>query len=207
MKDSQAGGGRPGPGGPGGATSAASIVAAAERLAAEITRNARSEADAIRARAGSDSEAARAATAERVRRLSALSDGMLERLGEMRAELEALSGSLAGDSAPEAATGPTPPAPEPPAVASAASVPEALAVASEASAPEPPAVASEASAPEPPAVTSQSPAGATDDAGARLIALNLALSDTPRDEAARQLRDQVPDPERLVDEVYASVDR
>ncbi len=51
------------------------------------------------------------------------------------------------------------------------------------------------------------PAAGVDDAGARLIALNLALSDTPRDQAARQLRGQVPDPERLVDEVYASVDR
>jgi hypothetical protein len=207
MKDSQAGGGRPGPGEPGEATSAASIVVAAERLAAEITRNARSEADAIRARAGSDSDAARAAVAERVRRLSALSDGMLERLGEMRAELDALSGSLAGDGAPQAAAGPTLPTPEPPAVTSAVSAPEPPAVTSAVSAPEPPAVTSEASASEPPAVTSQPPAGATDDAGARLIALNLALSDTPRDEAARQLRDQVPDPERLVDEVYASVDR
>ena len=61
----------------------------------------------------------------------------------------------------------------------------------------------EAPAAAPPAAS----AAGVDDAGARLIALNLALSDTPRDEAARQLRDQVPDPERLVDEVYASVDR
>jgi hypothetical protein len=65
-----------------------------------------------------------------------------------------------------------------------------------------------AAVPEPAGVGAPpAPAAAVDDAGARLIALNLALSDTPRDEAARQLRDQVPDPERLVDEVYASVDR
>jgi hypothetical protein len=190
---------------PGGPTSAASIVAAAERLAAEITRSAQAEADAIRVRAGSDSDAARAATAERVRRLTALADGMLERLGEMRAELDALNGSLAGDGAPE------PAADAPPAAAAAGAAGD---VPGETSggvrpAPQPPAVTSAPERPpaEPPAISSEPPAAATDDAGARLIALNLALSDTPRDEAARQLRDQVPDPERLVDEVYASVDR
>jgi hypothetical protein len=65
-----------------------------------------------------------------------------------------------------------------------------------------------AARPEPPvAAAPEPPAAGVDDAGARLIALNLALSDTPRDEAARQLRGQVADPQRLVDEVYASVDR
>jgi hypothetical protein len=169
MDDSQVGGGRFAPGEPGAASSAGSIVAAAERLAAEITQNAEADADAIRARAGSDTEAARAATADRVRRLSTLADGMLEQLREMRAELDSLSASLAGAGAAgvEPAT---------------AGVPEPVAV---------------PVAPEP----------GVDDAGARLIALNLALSDTPREEAARQLRDQVADPERLVDEVYASVDR
>jgi hypothetical protein len=174
-----------------GATSAASIVAAAERLAAEITRNAETEADAIRARAGSDSDAARAAIKDRLRRLSALADGMLEQLGEMRAELDALGGSLTGPEGPEAG------APEvaelgAPELAEAGAS-EAVAVAA---APEPAAAA----APEP-------PVACVDDAGARLIALNLALSDTPRDEAARQLRGQVAEPQRLVDEVYASVDR
>jgi hypothetical protein len=145
-------------------------VAAAEHLAAEITRNAHVEADAIRARAGSDSDAARSAIEERLRRLWALADGMLERLGEMRAELDGLSLSLAGDGGAGAVAEP------------------AVGVAEPAAPPEP-------------------PVAAVDDAGARLIALNLALSDTPRDEATRQLRDHVPDPERLVDEVYASVDR
>jgi hypothetical protein len=171
-----------GSGGSAGPSSAASIVAAAERLAAEITRNAQAEADAIRAHAGSDSDAARAAIKDRLRRLSALVDGMHERLGEMRAELDALGATPTEPDALEAPAA----APEPPAAAAAAP-------------PEPPAAAA-AAAPEP-------PAAGVDDAGARLIALNLALSDTPRDEAARQLRGEVPDPERLVDEVYASVDR
>jgi hypothetical protein len=163
----------------GGSTSAASIVAAAEWLAAEITRTAHADADAIRARAGSDSEAARAAITERLKRLSALADGMVERLGEMRAELDALSGALGG-------------------VGGEASEVPVAAVAA-------PAAAAAAAGPEP--VPAPEPVAEVDDAGARLIALNLALSDTPRDEAARQLRGQVTDPEQLVAEVYASVDR
>jgi hypothetical protein len=224
---------------PGTSVSASVIVSAAERLADEIRRNAEIEADAIRARAGSDSDSARAATADRVRRLSALADGMLERLGEMRAELDALSASLApgvpeavADGAPDpaelgapelagagasdveaVAAAPEPargvrPAPEPPGVP----VPEPHGVSA---VPEPHGVSA---VPEPPVVTPaleplvsaaapEAPAAGVDDAGARLIALNLALSDTPRDEAARQLRGEVPDPERLVDEVYSSVDR
>jgi hypothetical protein len=162
--------------------SASEILSAAERLAEEIRGRAHADADAIRARAGSESEAAGAAIRERLRRLSELADGMLERLDDMRAELDALTGVLAGRGT-EAAAGTD---------AAADSAPEA---------PGP-------GAPKPSAAAGPEPSAAgVDDAGARLIALNLALSDTPRDEAARQLRDQVPDPERLVDEVYASVDR
>jgi DivIVA domain-containing protein len=44
-----------------------------------------------------------------------------------------------------------------------------------------------------------------DEAGARLIALNMALSGTPREETARYLADNysLADPERLLDDVYA----
>ena len=126
---------------------------------------------------------------------------MLERLGEMRVELDALSASLDGSpdsSAPEDAL-PAVAVPAPGAVQPVAAVPEPDGAPSSAEPPEPPAA--------PGARPASRPLAGLDDAGARLIALNLALSDTPRDEAARQLRDQVPDPERLVDEVYASVDR
>jgi hypothetical protein len=194
---------------------ASEILSGAERLAEEIRGRAQADADAIRARAGSDSDAARSAIKERVQRLSELADGMLEQLAGMRSELDALSGSLAGDGAD---------APEPPvagvaqvsadgvAQASADGVPEpsadGVAQVSADGVPEPP--AAHPTAPEPPPADPAAPEpipATVDDAGARLIALNLALSDTPRDEAARQLRDHVPDPERLVDEVYASVDR
>jgi hypothetical protein len=154
---------------------ASEILSAAETLAEEIRGRADADADAIRTRAGSESAAARSAIRERLRRLSELADGMREQLGEIRTELEELSGLLARDRGsvgqPDGAV----------------DVPLGAA--------------------RPDASVPALPAAGVDDAGARLIALNLALSDTPRDEAARQLRDQVPDPERLVDEVYASVDR
>jgi hypothetical protein len=182
---------------------ASEILSAAETLAEEIRERAHADADAIRARAGSQSDVARAALADRVQRLSALADGMLERLGEMQAELNQIGGSFDG-----------PPGGAPPGGAGRAPVrdDDASGVAPEPDAPvvvipEPGHVRPVAVAQEPTASAPAASQAGVDDAGARLIALNLALSDTPRDEAARQLRDQVPDPERLVDEVYASVDR
>ena len=131
---------------------------------------------------------------ERLRRLSALADGMLERLGEMRAELDALGGSLEGAPARprrRAAAGGR--------AAAARELPARRGCGGGRGCPRrcPERGARSAArgrwserargraAPEP-------AAAGVDDAGARLIALNLALSDTPRDEAARQLRDQVP---------------
>ena len=145
------------------------------------------EADAIRARAGSDSDAARAAINGRLRRLSEMADGMLEQLGEMRVGAgcaERVARWVAGGPA-AAARGCGRPL--------AACLCRRLGHRRRLSCtgatrrlrlrlrkpPRPP------ESPEP-------PAGGVDDAGARLIALNLALSDTPRDEAARQLRGQVP---------------
>jgi DivIVA domain-containing protein len=52
------------------------------------------------------------------------------------------------------------------------------------------------------------PNGDSDEAGARLIALNMALSGTPREETARYLAEHfsLADPEALLDDVYARVD-
>jgi DivIVA domain-containing protein len=52
-------------------------------------------------------------------------------------------------------------------------------------------------------------APATDEAGARLIALNMALSGTPREETARYLAEhfQLADSEALLDDVYERADR
>jgi hypothetical protein len=63
-----------------------------------------------------------------------------------------------------------------------------------------------------PTYTADAPAGpgkGGDDAeGARLIALNMALNGTPREETARYLSEnfQLADASGLLDEVYASVD-
>jgi DivIVA domain-containing protein len=48
-----------------------------------------------------------------------------------------------------------------------------------------------------------------DEAGARLIALNMALSGTPREETARYLEEHfaLPDPDALLDDVYARAGR
>jgi DivIVA domain-containing protein len=64
----------------------------------------------------------------------------------------------------------------------------------------------EAAEPAPEPEPEPEPAAANgDEAGARLIALNMALSGTPREETARYLADNfsLADPERLLDDVYA----
>jgi DivIVA domain-containing protein len=60
--------------------------------------------------------------------------------------------------------------------------------------------------PEPEPVT-ETPSRNGDEAGARLIALNMALSGTPREETARYLAEHyaLADPEALLDDVYAQV--
>jgi DivIVA domain-containing protein len=60
---------------------------------------------------------------------------------------------------------------------------------------------------EPAAATNGAPADA-DEAGARLIALNMALSGTPREETARYLAEhfQLADAEALLDDVYERAD-
>ena len=171
-----------GAGAPSGA-SASAIVSAAERLADEIRRSAHADAEQIRARAGSESDAARAAIGERVRRLSGLADAMLERIQGMRTELDALAESVRGGATPVPE-----PVPEPAPVPVSGDRAQA--------APVPPVVGGEI-------VTDP------DEVAARLVALNMAMSDTPREEIARYLREHhsLADPERLLDEVYAGVGR
>jgi DivIVA domain-containing protein len=57
------------------------------------------------------------------------------------------------------------------------------------------------------AVPEPEPSRNGDEAGARLIALNMALSGTPREETARYLAEHyaLADPEALLDDVYAQV--
>jgi DivIVA domain-containing protein len=57
----------------------------------------------------------------------------------------------------------------------------------------------------PPAEPLPDPAAGDDEAGARLIALNMALSGSPREETARYLAEHftLADPDALLDDVYA----
>jgi DivIVA domain-containing protein len=93
----------------------------------------------------------------------------------------------------------TPPEPEPADVAEAATAEAAPAPAAQAPL-EPGAATAPAAASE--------PAPGDDTEGARLIALNMALNGTPREETDRYLADnfQLPDRTGLLDEVYASVE-
>jgi DivIVA domain-containing protein len=67
---------------------------------------------------------------------------------------------------------------------------------------------SEAAAPAPAAAAANG-SRSTDEAGARLVALNMALEGAPRDEAGRYLSEHydVPDVEALLDDVYTSAGR
>jgi DivIVA domain-containing protein len=133
------------------------------------------------------------ATGTMLARLDALQtelDGMLaalKRSGELLEEgLERLHQDV-GAMAPEApAPPPPPPEPvaEPPGPAHAPPEPEAV--------------------PEPPVVAPADGAAPTDEAGARLIALNMALSGTPREETERYLAEHyaLADAGALLDDVY-----
>jgi DivIVA domain-containing protein len=158
------------------------ILEAAERSAAELKDQAGREAG------------------EHVARVEQATGAMLERLGALQSELDGLLAALkrsgqvleeglaqlrrevaeAGGGAPEPE-----PIPEPPVV-------EAI------DEPADPAAVAEA-------VGAPAPANGTpDEAGARLIALNMALSGTPREETARYLAEhyELPDADALLDDVY-----
>jgi DivIVA domain-containing protein len=181
------------------------ILEAAERSATDMREQAGEEA------------------AGHVARVRGAADGMLSRLDELESQLAGLLAALrrggerlneglaalqaqVAEFAPDAEpieSDPPSPAPE---------APEPLAAAPEppASAPEPLAPASEPlePAPGPPESAPDRPALATppaDEAGARLIALNMALGGTPREETARYLAEHfaLADPDGLLDDVYS----
>lgn len=174
------------------------ILEAAEQSAAELRAEAAEEIDAQLERA--QAVAARlSARAEQIERsLEALADSVRHDLSALKADLEELRavGEGLGErraEAEEASAGepeserppqpPVEPRPEPP-------VPPT----------EPP-----PEPPEPPAA-SRPPSGDGHE-GARVIALNMALNGSPRDETARYLAEnfELDDPEALLDEVYARV--
>lgn len=208
------------------------IVEAAETSAADIQRAAEEEAQEIRAEATRESKStgdqAVSQAREYVGRVSESTTAMLQRVDAMEAELAALVEALrTGGNRLNAdlqllegnltevtdAVAPRPrfePEPEPePAPAATAPEPQVAAgddeeLEAEAAAPSAPVGETATAAHEKPAAG----AGENEDEGARLIALNMALNNTPREETDRYLKEnfKLSDRARLLDEVYASVE-
>jgi DivIVA domain-containing protein len=212
------------------------IVEAAETSAADIQRQAEEEAREIKAEAASEAHSTREQATNQARdyvsKVSESTAVMLQRLDAMESELGALVESLRTGSnrlgadlqllegnlaEVSAAVAPRPQFEPEPAVAVVeveVDEVELEPIAEPVGAAE---VFIEDDAPEYKPVTA-APAPATADAstaedsddteGARLIALNMALNGTPREETERYLEEnfELADPGNLLDEVYASVE-
>jgi hypothetical protein len=139
---------------------------------------------------------------KRIDRLAAKATLLEEQVRALVAELDELAELARADSKPEPiiAHDPEPiAAPEPVAAADPEAAPDPASVVDlEAEAPAP-----ESPAPEAPGSEVKPPAAIPE--GARVVALNMALSGRPRDETARYLRDnyELDDPGPLLDDVYA----
>jgi hypothetical protein len=134
---------------------------------------------------------------KRIDRLAAKATLLEEQVRALVAELEELAERARAESPAEPliAHAPEPiPAPEPVAEVEPEAAPDPASVAEAEE--EPSAEAEPGPAPQ---------AASTIPEGARLVALNMALSGTPRDETARYLRENydLADPDPLLDDVYA----
>jgi ABC-type transporter Mla subunit MlaD len=153
------------------------VLEAAEQSAAELRAEAAEEIDGQLARAHAVAERLSTRADEIERSLQALAETVRQELSSLKADLEELRavGEGIGAAREEAAAAPR-----------------------EARAPEK--TAPEAEAPVPKAV--ELPAGQE---GARVIALNMALNGSTREETARYLSEnfELDEPEALLDEVYS----
>ncbi len=210
------------------------IVEAAEASAAEIQRAAEADAREIREEAAAEARATRAAATQSagglVEAVSESTESMLARLSSMQTELDSLIGSLRGGAgrlsadlgamhgdlsearlvAPSAFE-PEPAGEDPELGADVyGEAPEEF-VADEYAAETDPAPEADFAEPEPGFELEPDPGDggyeSADVEGAQLIALNMALNGTPREETARYLDENfaLPDSGGLLDEVYASV--
>jgi DivIVA protein len=172
------------------------IVEAAEASAAEIERQAHEDASKIRADAGTEAAAIRRQAEERahadVGKVNESTSGMLARLEAMRAELNALLESLrTGAERLKSELGRL----------------EGQATEMKQTPAAPHGAAEPGAPPELPAAEPAA-AGTDDTEGARLVALNMALNGTPREETDKYLAAnfKLTDRGGLLDEVYASVE-
>ena len=156
------------------------VLEAAEQSAADLRAEAARDIEAQLAKAQAVAERLGARADEIERSLQSLADGIRDELASLKADLEELRAVGEG----------------------IASAPDEPAPAEEE--PEPDEVPPEEPAPEKAAAASEAPAGAE---GARVIALNMALNGSSREETAHYLSEnfELDDPEALLDEVYARV--
>jgi DivIVA domain-containing protein len=195
------------------------IVEAAENSAADIQRAAEDEAREIREEASSEAQATREQATDQAReyvdKVSESTNSMLKRLESMESEFATLMESLRTgsnrldadlkllqDNLSEVSAATLPRRmfePEPGADSQGPVEVEAV---------EAVAVDGEGEALPADAEDTGDAAGADDAEGARLIALNMALNGTPREETERYLSEnfQLSDRNSLLDEVYASVE-
>jgi DivIVA domain-containing protein len=182
------------------------IVEAAESSAAGIKAQAELEARTLR-------EDATAEGREHVARVSKASDALAERVQEMQAELKRLTDGLAAQlGRPEAAAAVAAATPAEPIVVAAKpdeddDIADHAVDAAAGAEPSEPEVEDEPEheVEEPEPEPAKAAAADDDSEGARLIALNMALNGTPRDETDRYLSENfdLADREGLLDEVYA----
>jgi hypothetical protein len=176
------------------------VLEAAEQSAAELRAEAAREIESQLERAEKVTERLSARAEQIERALESLATTVTGELNALRADLEELR--AVSESAAEEPAGA--PALEPvTAVQPAKSGPEEPEAAEEPQ-------AAEAEAPAEPAHSPSAPPAPAGDGheGARVIALNMALNGSSREETARYLSEnfELDDPEALLDEVYARVD-
>ena len=181
------------------------ILEAAEQSAAALRAEAAEEIDAQLEKA----EAVAARLSERAHKieesLQKLADSMRDEVSALKADLEELR--AVGEGVSEArTTAAEPVAPEPEAEPAPEPESERPPQPPTDPRPEPRPVPPEEPPPNPPEPAAGQPTGDGHE-GARVIALNMALSGSPRDETARYLSEnfELDDPEALLDEVYARV--
>lgn len=203
-----------------------SILEAAESAAADIERNAQEAARQVRDAANRDAERTREEALEKARAqvaaVAQVSATLLERVGSMDSEVNALiaslragAGRLAADlTAVEAGMGELYGAASGrPAMAAEPEPPSRFEAELDSALAAQPAAAPPPAAPQQPLVEAapveEAPTqGGADLDGARLIALNMALNGESRSDTERYLAEnfQLPDRLKLIDEVYAAIE-
>jgi hypothetical protein len=180
------------------------ILETAERSAAELEAEAREEAARIRAEAEREADSRLTRAREVAARLAERAGQLERQVGDIRASIASLSRELEdlrGAAAPSAAAAEVP--------ADDALLRESEPVATvttedeETDLDETIAAAEVAAARDPDVADAAEAPGRGE--GARVIALNMALRGTPRDETARYLAEnfELDDPDSLLDDVYA----